>query len=270
MAKCPNCENGTIICTVCNGKGYQRGLFLSKKDCPECGSIGYFNCTQCAVCSKCNGTGKGFLFSKCVVCEGSGREDIFSPTERGDWHLQRGEYHTARKNYELAADKRDAQAMYNLGIIHEQGLGVQRSHNLAQEWFNKAKRHDHAGAKQIIKKSRARNWKIQRVYCNNCKRWRSNLYHKGCASGEKGSVLYIDLEYFEVLCNKCNKIWPLENHTLYCSCGHVQNTEYSKETLIIGKNDRLIEQDGDTIYVLDHSGKLIVGRRTYYGQGYVD
>jgi len=108
-----------------------------------------------------------------------------------------------------------------------------------------------------------RDWKKQRTYCNGCHSWRENIQHRDCPKGERGSICWIDLNSFEIGCNKCNDTWKLENNTFYCSCGHVQKTRYQDEILGIEVGDRVLAEIDGVLYVLKRSGQVVVGRRSF-------
>ncbi len=110
----------------------------------------------------------------------------------------------------------------------------------------------------------ARNWKKSKIYCRGCGSWRTNIRHLNCPRGERNSLTWIDFENFEMGCNKCNKIWPLEDNELHCSCGHVQKMEYTDSEIVLEVGDEIIETDGDIVYVLQRSGEVVVGRQREY------
>lgn len=263
MAACPNsewCKGGSITCKECNGKGRKGSSSRSEeKPCNACNSNGSIDCSECNQCLKCGGNGGFSLFGfRCSPCNGTGRVDILTPIERGDWFLEREKHSFAAEYYELAASSGDSQAMYNLGIMYKRGLGVRRSPHKAREWLTKAKRHGRDVEKEVLDYLNKRDWKVKRSYCDNCKEWTASR-HKKCSD----SILHIDTEHFEIGCDRCRNTWPLENSEMLCSsCGHIYNTEDTKQTFVV-------RQDGNLLYILDHSGKLIVGRTPYYGQGYV-
>jgi hypothetical protein len=113
-----------------------------------------------------------------------------------------------------------------------------------------------------------RNWKKAQTYCRGCNRWKTDTHHRDCPRGKSGSLVFIDLNNFEFGCNKCNRTWPLEDDTFYCSCGHVQKTLYTDSTVALEFGDQVIANDGNMIYVLKRSGVVVVGRRNYLDQSY--
>jgi hypothetical protein len=113
-----------------------------------------------------------------------------------------------------------------------------------------------------------RNWQPSKVYCNGCWRWKEDIGHRHCPRGRKGSQTWIDIANFEMGCNKCNQIWPLEDNIFYCSCGHVQKTVYQDTIVALEEGDEIIATDGDLVYVLSRSGVVVVGYRDYPDIGF--
>jgi hypothetical protein len=112
------------------------------------------------------------------------------------------------------------------------------------------------------------HWRPQKIYCNGCGSWRTNIAHRGCPRGERGSQLFFDLHSFYSGCSKCGETWPLENTRLYCACGYVQDTEYVDAALQLGTEDEIIAVEGDAVYVLRESGVVSIASRTYLDHGY--
>ena len=50
-----------------------------------------------------------------------------------------------------AVEQGNASAQYNLGIIYDQGHGVDVNYSKAIEWYEKAAEHGHAKAQERIK-----------------------------------------------------------------------------------------------------------------------
>ena len=74
----------------------------------------------------------------------------------------------------------------------------------------------------------------------------------------------MDIENFEMGCNKCNQVWRLESNTFYCSCGHVQRTEYADSSVVVEVGDEVIATDGEVVYLLRRTGEIVVGQREYF------
>lgn len=107
------------------------------------------------------------------------------------------------------------------------------------------------------------NWREHQVYCRICGAWYGGVAHKYCPRGQHGSLTFIDTESFQMGCNKCNKVWPLEDNTFYCPYGHAQKTHYRDSVLELESGDEIIADYGDIIYVLRRSGVVTVGYRHY-------
>ena len=107
------------------------------------------------------------------------------------------------------------------------------------------------------------NWHQSKVYCNGCGRWMSPIAHNNCPRGRRGSVTWLDLENFNMGCDKCNQVWPLESNVFTCSCGHIQYTEYVDTEVALEYGDEVIAVDGDIVYVLRETGELVVAEREY-------
>ena len=56
------------------------------------------------------------------------------------------DYERALAYWSLAADQNDTNAMYNVGVLHRDGLGVPLDTTMAQVWFARAAKHGHAQA----------------------------------------------------------------------------------------------------------------------------
>jgi hypothetical protein len=115
-----------------------------------------------------------------------------------------------------------------------------------------------------------RNWKMSTTFCRRCGQWKTNIQHRNCPMGSLGSITWIDIDSFQMGCNKCNSVWPLEGTTFYCSCGNIQRTEYADSAIVFESGDQVLLDDGYAVYVLKRSGTVVVGQRLYYDQGYID
>lgn len=113
------------------------------------------------------------------------------------------------------------------------------------------------------------NWKKSKIYCNGCRTWQYDIKHRNCPRGSSGSLTWLDIDNFQMGCNKCNQTWPLEDNIFYCSCGHVQKTEYTDSAIVLEADDQVIASDGDTVYVLRSSTGVVVVGRSYSDYGYV-
>jgi hypothetical protein len=66
--------------------------------------------------------------------------------DEGVTAYEAGDYAKALAEWRPLAEQGDAQAQYNLGIMHLEGEGVTRSARKAAEWFHKAGKQNHAAA----------------------------------------------------------------------------------------------------------------------------
>jgi hypothetical protein len=113
------------------------------------------------------------------------------------------------------------------------------------------------------------DWREARTFCNGCGTWRTKIWHQDCPLGSKGSLLWIDIENLQEACNKCNQAWALETSILYCTCGHVQSTEYVDSIDVAQASEQVIATDGNLVYVLTQSGTVVVGQRSFPGMSYL-
>ncbi|MDX9740763.1 MAG: tetratricopeptide repeat protein [Gammaproteobacteria bacterium] len=58
--------------------------------------------------------------------------------------LGRGDYGAALKEFRVAAEAGDDAAEYNLGLLHEKGLGVEQDHAAALNWYRRGAKKDYA------------------------------------------------------------------------------------------------------------------------------
>jgi hypothetical protein len=112
------------------------------------------------------------------------------------------------------------------------------------------------------------DWRESRTYCNGCGRWRGNIQHKNCRRGERGSLIWVDLDNYREACNQCNESWALEDSVMICGCGHRQRTEYVDSIDVVQAGERIIATEGNTVYVLTRTGTVVVGRRAFPGTSY--
>jgi TPR repeat protein len=59
---------------------------------------------------------------------------------------QRGDYATALREWQPLAEQGDALAQYNLGLLYDNGRGVQKDYAQALQWYEKAAVQGHADA----------------------------------------------------------------------------------------------------------------------------
>ena len=70
--------------------------------------------------------------------------------EDGFAAYQEGDYATAASSWLRAAEREDAWAQYNLGILYTEGLGVARDYEQAAYWYRKAAEQGHAEAQSFF------------------------------------------------------------------------------------------------------------------------
>src|SRR5689334_2503681 len=64
--------------------------------------------------------------------------------------LKKQDYQTALRILRPLAEQGDVQAQFNLGAMHEQGLGVPKNDAEAVNWFRKAAEQGFAGAQYLL------------------------------------------------------------------------------------------------------------------------
>jgi TPR repeat protein len=64
--------------------------------------------------------------------------------------LQRGDYRLAAGLFYPLAEKGDARAQYNLGLLYASGLGVAHNYQAALKWHRMAAKQGHAGAQGAL------------------------------------------------------------------------------------------------------------------------
>jgi TPR repeat protein len=67
------------------------------------------------------------------------------------------DYGEAMTWYRKAADAGNATAMYNIGVLYENGFGVQMDSDKAVEWYKKAAAGNSEDAKAALKSLAAKN-----------------------------------------------------------------------------------------------------------------
>lgn len=114
------------------------------------------------------------------------------------------------------------------------------------------------------------DWKTSQIYCRKCGRWHNNIQHRDCPYSPSESRLWINIRNLEMGCSRCNQTWALEDNIFYCSCGNIQQTEYTDSLVVLEEGDEIIASDDDLVYVLTRSGTVVVGYRSFddfsYGQ----
>ena len=106
------------------------------------------------------------------------------------------------------------------------------------------------------------------MYCRRCRKWDGDIPHWNCPRGEKKSLLWVDIANAEMGCNRCNRVWAIEDTLYHCSCGNAQRIQYVDTVISLKEGDQVIATDGDLVYVLTRLGVVVVGYRKYLGVGY--
>lgn len=68
----------------------------------------------------------------CAVCP------VYADTAAGLAAFKKADYATAYKEWKAAAQKGQAEAEYDLGLLYAKGLGVERDLGIAQQWYESA------------------------------------------------------------------------------------------------------------------------------------
>ena len=92
------------------------------------------------------------------------------------------------------------------------------------------------------------NWRPSKFFCRTCQVWYGPTVHGECPLG--GGAVFLDLESFQMACNRCNRTWPLAGTLNTCPLFHRQQTEYIQSAVAFEVGDEVIATDGDLVYVL--------------------
>ena len=71
---------------------------------------------------------------------------VFADVADGFAAYQAKDYSGAFREWLPLAEQGDVQAQRNIGLLHQNGLGVAQSHTLAAQWFRRAAKQGEAGA----------------------------------------------------------------------------------------------------------------------------
>jgi len=74
--------------------------------------------------------------------------------------FKRGDYTAAFREWKVAADKGQAEAEYDLGLLYAKGLGVKRDLQVAQQWYEAAALQGNAQAEYSLGQMYAQGWGI--------------------------------------------------------------------------------------------------------------
>ena len=77
---------------------------------------------------------------------------VWADYETGVKAVMMGDYPTAMKNFRAAAERGDAKAQFELGLMYEQGDGVDRNFAEAARWYRKAMAQGHELAEKALQR----------------------------------------------------------------------------------------------------------------------
>jgi hypothetical protein len=103
-------------------------------------------------------------------------------------------------------------------------------------------------------------WQQYRMFCTHCHRWRHDIRHTDCPTGQQGSLVLIDIAGMRKGCGKCQQTWGIENVVFNCSCGHAQPVEYVEQIPPLQHGDKVLRTDGDLSWVRTRSRFVVVGK----------
>ena len=84
------------------------------------------------------------------VCLILGSAAWSNEVEQARQALQQQDYQTALTNFRSAAEKGDADAQFNLGLMYDQGLAVAQNHTQAAHWYTLAAKQGHTNAQVAL------------------------------------------------------------------------------------------------------------------------
>ena len=85
----------------------------------------------------------------CIILAGGcalAEETVPDWLTQGITAAEAGDYAKALENFLVGAEQGDARARYNLGVMYDNGLGVELSHEKAAEYYRLAADQGHGGA----------------------------------------------------------------------------------------------------------------------------
>src|ERR1700721_3958368 len=85
---------------------------------------------------------------------------IWADAAAGMAAFKKGDYQGAFREWKAAADKGQAEAQYDLGLLYAKGLGVQRDLQVAQQWYEAAAAQGNAQAEYSLGQMYAQGWGI--------------------------------------------------------------------------------------------------------------
>ena len=84
------------------------------------------------------------------LVKGAELGNVEAQSGAGTWFADKGDYDTARKWLEKAAAQGSVYAMNNLGVLYQNGKGVERNRTTAGEWWEKAAANGSEAAKENL------------------------------------------------------------------------------------------------------------------------
>jgi len=103
---------------------------------------------------------KAFLVAGLLVLMSASNATALSRDEPYE-ALQRGDYRLAAGLFYPLAEKGDARAQYNLGLLYASGLGVGQDYQAALKWHRQAASQGHAGAQNELAQMYAKGQGVQ-------------------------------------------------------------------------------------------------------------
>jgi TPR repeat protein len=85
---------------------------------------------------------------------------IWADAAAGMAAFKKGDYQGAFREWKAAADKGQAEAQYDLGLLYAKGLGVQRDLQVSQQWYEAAALQGNAQAEYSLGQMYAQGWGI--------------------------------------------------------------------------------------------------------------
>lgn len=74
---------------------------------------------------------------------------VYANIKRADTAFESGDYQIAIEEYKLAAQAGNARALHTLGVMYNQGLGVEQDKNLVISWLTLAAQYDFKNSKKL-------------------------------------------------------------------------------------------------------------------------
>ncbi len=104
---------------------------------------------------------------------------------------QRKDYPTAIKEWRPLAEQGNDRAQYNLGAMHEGGLGVAQDYEQALHWYRKAAAQGNPMAQNNLGQMHQKGWGVSRSY-QEAARW----YQKAAEQGYVKAQTHLGIMYY--------------------------------------------------------------------------